>query len=229
MKSKTIIAPNGASASDHGDHDSPFHPTAVMASDHPLTLELASLRTSLARFQSLAHTASMRLQGKTMECTLAAESERRAMERCKWLEAEVEVLRRRDAGLQDALAAVPASATDSSVSGDADTPQTSTLQSSSGSAGVALAELTLAHRRLSAKLDALDEHYAAVVERFAAAESDHERRRIEAENLGVLVLDWKDKVESVQGQLEEEKRRNQRLWVFQAFFGAGSGDRGNHV
>lgn len=136
-----------------------------------------------------------------MECTLAAESERRAKERCRLLEAEVEVLRTRDAGIAEAGAMAVAN-------GERDHKQSA---SSSTHGSGALAELTLAHRRLSAKFDALDEHYALVVERFAAAESDHDRRRIEAENLGVLVLDWKDKVLRIQEELKRERTRSERL------------------
>lgn len=61
--------------------------------DHPLLLELNSLRTSLKKFQHVAHSSSMQLQGKVMELMLMSEEKERAKKESEILRQEVEVLR----------------------------------------------------------------------------------------------------------------------------------------
>jgi hypothetical protein len=68
-------------------------PTMAKISTHPLSLELHSMRTSLSKFQHVAHHASMQLQGKVMEVTLGRERESRLESLVKLLETELESLR----------------------------------------------------------------------------------------------------------------------------------------
>lgn len=63
------------------------------ANQHPLALELQSLRTSLGKFQHVAHKTSMQLQGKAMEVVMAQDEAGRLREENRLLKEELEVLR----------------------------------------------------------------------------------------------------------------------------------------
>jgi len=61
--------------------------------DHPLLLELSSLRTSLKKFQNVSHASSMQLQSKMMESLLVNEERDRFKRELEAARNELESLR----------------------------------------------------------------------------------------------------------------------------------------
>jgi hypothetical protein len=61
--------------------------------DHPLLLELSSLRTSLKKFQHVSHASSMQLQSKMMESLLVNEERDRFKRELDAARNELESLR----------------------------------------------------------------------------------------------------------------------------------------
>lgn len=108
------------------------HAAMALPSSHPLIIELESLRSQLHTTQTAAHRSGLSLQSTRLELSLAA-SRIASLERSVGAQAaELEVLRG---------ATLPPSTSPNGANGEA------------GPSKGALAELSLAHRRLSAKLD----------------------------------------------------------------------------
>jgi hypothetical protein len=63
------------------------------SNQHPLALELQSLRSSLGKFQHVAHKTSMQLQGKALEVVMVQEEAGRLRDENKVLKKEIEILR----------------------------------------------------------------------------------------------------------------------------------------
>ena len=61
--------------------------------DHPLLSELASLRTSLRKFQHSSHASSMQLQSKIMESMLIKEEKERIQREVEALKLELQSYR----------------------------------------------------------------------------------------------------------------------------------------
>jgi hypothetical protein len=61
--------------------------------DHPLLLELSSLRASLQKFQHVSHASSMQLQSKMMESLLVNEERDRFKRELEAAKTELEALR----------------------------------------------------------------------------------------------------------------------------------------
>lgn len=66
----------------------------IPTNQHPLAQELHSLRSSLGKFQHVAHKTSMQLQGKALEVVLVQEEAGRLREENMVLREEVQALRR---------------------------------------------------------------------------------------------------------------------------------------
>lgn len=122
-----------------------------------------------------------------MEITLSKEAQKRLIQEKEVLEAEVVLLRQQ-----------ASSSTTSSGSHEKDP-------------SVALAELVLAHRKLSAKLDVQEESHSATWRLLGEVEAENDLIRRERENLGVLLLDWKDRVNKLEQELEEQRWKARTL------------------
>lgn len=75
--------------------ETPAKPSSVVNNDnddHPLLLELASLRTSLRKFQHVSHSSSMQLQSKMMESLLVNEQAERLKRELEAAKTELEAL-----------------------------------------------------------------------------------------------------------------------------------------
>lgn len=150
--------------------------------DHPLLLELSTLRSSLRKFQHVAHSSSMQLQSKVMELMLANEERDRVKRESQMLRDEVEAYRK--------------STPDSPFP-----PATSQ----------ALAELTLAHRRLSSKCDHMQEAYQESQKELAAKTSECAMLKKERDTMGAIVQDWKGRVAQSENDKEAERSRRVNL------------------
>lgn len=73
--------------------DDPAVPSSNEDQDHPLLLELASLRSSLRKFQHVSHSSSMQLQSKMMESLLCQDENTRLKRELEAVRAELDALR----------------------------------------------------------------------------------------------------------------------------------------
>ncbi|KAI6139034.1 hypothetical protein BKA82DRAFT_1004630 [Pisolithus tinctorius] len=145
-----------------------------MSEEHPLVLELTSLRQTAARFQHEAHAAAIRLQRQTLETT-------HAREYASALEQENEKLRQEAAFLR------------------ADSQQVT-----SHPAERHVQELTLALRRVSEKMDLMDNTLVERTTELTHARSDLTKARLVAEAAHELAS-------RMHAQQEEGKARERTL------------------
>lgn len=140
---------------------------------HPLILELSSLRTQLAQYQHSSHTAGIQLQGSKLELSLIRDQNASLASTFAVLQAELEVLRAH--------------------------PEPPLLKPDS----TALSELSLAHRRLSAKLDITEESFSASKLELAAARQEIGRLGKERE---------RDRAQINEFRRVEEEREEELVW-----------------
>ncbi|EIW84667.1 hypothetical protein CONPUDRAFT_162038 [Coniophora puteana RWD-64-598 SS2] len=138
-----------------------------LADDHPLALELTSLRQTAARFEHEAHTAAVRLQRHSLETSYSTD--------------RVHILERENARLTEELALMRAHPDT--------TPHPATIQ---------VQELTLALRRASEKLDAIEHTLSERTAQFTAARNDLAKAKHETEGAHEL---------AAQAQAREEESR----------------------
>lgn len=145
-------------------------PTPTLPITHPLILELSSLRAQLSQYQYASHQTGIQLQSARLELALAKESEQGLLKRIEGLQKEVDVLR--------ANPAPPP------------IPPTST----------ALTELSLAHRRLSSKLDFAESQLAENSLQLAQAQQEIQRLLKEREGDRAVI----NELQRVEDEREEE-------------------------
>lgn len=148
-------------------------PQSSLPTSHPLILELASLRTQLAQYQHASHQSAIQLQGSRLEHSLLKDQNVSFASTLSALQAELEILR--------AHPAPPQLKPDST----------------------ALAELSLAHRRLSAKLDITEGSLSASRLELAAAQQELGRLGKEREGDRATINEYR--------RIEEE-REEELLW-----------------
>ncbi|CDO68624.1 hypothetical protein BN946_scf184996.g55 [Trametes cinnabarina] len=151
-------------------------PALVVHDDHPLALELASLRAAVSRYQA-AHATSLKLQRHSLEASQAVEHARALERENARLKEEVAVLR-----------AYPDS-----------TPTQASFQ---------VPELTLALRRLSDKLTAVEETLLVRTKELAEARSEIANAQHEIEAARALAADARAREEE---GLARERELSQRL------------------
>ncbi|WOO79476.1 uncharacterized protein LOC62_02G002998 [Vanrija pseudolonga] len=159
---------------------------AALAPTHPLAAELASLRQQLAQYRSAAHQASIDVQGVRLELELSKEEAAGLRNTNGALQAEVDTLR--------------------------STPDPPVKPAPSN----ALAELSLAHRRLSAKLDFTEAQLAATALELSAAKQElhashraREKERAAALELERIEEDREDEIvweRNERRRIEEQKK-----------------------
>ncbi|KAJ8480866.1 hypothetical protein ONZ51_g6372 [Trametes cubensis] len=144
--------------------------------DHPLALELASLRSAVARYQHEAHATSLKLQRHSLEASQAIEHARALERENARLKEEVTVLR-----------ANPET-----------TPNQATTQ---------VSELTLALRRLSDKLTAVEETLLVRTKELADARSELANAQHEIEAARALAADARAREEEGLAREREQGRK----------------------
>ncbi|RSH85139.1 hypothetical protein EHS25_004946 [Saitozyma podzolica] len=166
---------------------SPPTPTAPpLSPSHPLIAELSALRNQLAQYQKQAHQSSIQLQGARLELALAKDQNAGLISAVESLKSEVNVLR-------------------SNPSPPSVPPQST-----------ALSELSLAHRRLSAKLDLTESalesaqlELAATQHELARLAKDRESDRATINELRREKDEWDEELAWEQGErrnVEEQKK-----------------------
>lgn len=140
---------------------------------HPLILELTSLRSQLSQYQHSSHASGIQLQGSRLELSLVKDQNASLASTFAALQAELEVLRAH--------------------------PEPPLLKPDS----TALSELTLAHRRLSAKLDITEESLAGCKLELAAARQEIGRLGKERE---------RDRAQINECRRSEEEREEELVW-----------------
>lgn len=118
---------------------------APLPASHPLILELTSLRAQLSQYQQLSHKSGIQLQGSRLEASLIKDENAQLKAILSTLQSELQILR--------AHPAPPQLKPDSTT----------------------LSELSLAHRRLSAKLDVTEESLSACKLELASARQETTR------------------------------------------------------
>ncbi|WVO17567.1 hypothetical protein L204_105264 [Cryptococcus depauperatus] len=155
-------------------------PTPILPTSHPLIIELTSLRSQLAQYQHAAHTAGIQLQGARLEAALAKEREESTKQWGENLEREVEILR------------------------------ANPLPSPMPPASTVLSEMSLAHRRLSSKLDFTESQLSSTALQLAQAQQDVQRLTREREGDRAVINELKrvedEKEEEVEWERYERKR-----------------------
>jgi hypothetical protein len=146
---------------------------APLPATHPLLLELTSIRAQLQHYQRASHQASIQLQGSKLETSLTKDQNASLLSQLSTLQAELEVLR--------ANPAPPILKPDST----------------------ALSELSLAHRRLSAKLDITETSLLGCKLELAAARQELERMGKEREG---------DRASINEFRRVEEEREEELVW-----------------
>lgn len=156
-------------------------PTPTLPTTHPLILELSSLRAQLSQYQYASHQTGIQLQSARLELALAKESEQGLLKRIDGLQKEIDVLR--------ANPAPPP------------IPPTST----------ALTELSLAHRRLSSKLDFAESQLTENSLQLAQAQQEIQRLMKDREGDRAVI----NELRRVEDEREEEIEweRNERRKV----------------
>ncbi|KAI0823572.1 hypothetical protein BC628DRAFT_1324734 [Trametes gibbosa] len=144
--------------------------------DHPLVLELSSLRAAVSRYQHEAHAASVKLQRHSLETSQAVERAR--------------VLERENVRLKEEVAVLRAN------------PDTNPTQ-----ATFQVPELTLALRRLSDKLTAVEETLLARTEEEADTWSELANAQNEIEAARSLAADARGREEEGLGRERELARK----------------------
>ncbi|WVQ85886.1 hypothetical protein IAT38_008054 [Cryptococcus sp. DSM 104549] len=153
----------------------PPTPNHHLPSSHPLILELASLRQQLAQYQRAAHTTGIQLQGARLEAALSQEEAEGKGKINEGLRKEIEVLR-----ANPALPPIPPTST-------------------------ALTELSLAHRRLSSKLDLTEAQLASTRLELAAAQQEVQRLIREKESDRAVLNELRRVEEDREEEIEWER------------------------
>lgn len=168
----------------------------MLPASHPLLLELESLRGQLLQYQNAAHKSGIQLQTARLEASIAQSRVNPLKQAIIALQAEVDTLR---------STPVPPPATPNEVNG--------------GNGGsTALSELSLAHRRLSAKMDATEANLQSSQLELAAAKQEVSRliREREDDNAKLNELrrregEWEEELlwEKTEKRKAEEQKK---LW-----------------
>ncbi|BEI80161.1 hypothetical protein CcaverHIS002_0106900 [Cutaneotrichosporon cavernicola] len=148
---------------------------------HPLAAELAALRQQVGQYRSAAHQASIAVQGVRLELELAREEATGLRAKNKALEGEVEVLR-----------TTP------------DPPQATPPSN-------ALAELSLAHRRLSAKLDFTEQKLSASTLELASTQQELQRVQKRADGDRAALTELRRVEDDREEELEWERSERKRI------------------
>ncbi|EIW69818.1 hypothetical protein TREMEDRAFT_12156, partial [Tremella mesenterica DSM 1558] len=156
-------------------------PSTSLPPTHPLILELTSLRQQLHQYQTSAHQTAIQLQGTRLELSLAKEESMGLRQTCEVLKREVEILRSNP---------IPPP-----------TQPTST----------ALSELSLAHRRLSAKLDITESQLTAAQLELASAKQEIQRRTKEKEGDKAVINELRRIEEDREEEIEWERGERRRM------------------
>ncbi|WVR08464.1 hypothetical protein IAU60_005519 [Kwoniella sp. DSM 27419] len=161
---------------------SPFQPSpthaqagSTLPSSHPLISELVSLRQQLAAYQRAAHQAGISLQGARLELALSRGDAEKSRRQGAELKKEVELLR--------------------------NNPAPPPLAPTS----TALTQLSLAHRRLSSKLDLTESQLTSSQLDLAKAQQEVQRLTREREGDRAVLNELKRIEEDREEELEWEK------------------------
>ncbi|KAK8850404.1 hypothetical protein IAR55_004322 [Kwoniella newhampshirensis] len=160
---------------------SPHSPSHHLPSSHPLISELTSLRQQLAQYQRTAHQAGIQLQSARLEAELRKEEGEGLKKDNESLKKEVEILRANP---------IPPPI-----------PPTST----------ALTELSLAHRRLSSKLDLAESQLSSVQHELATAEQAVERLMKEREGDRATINELRRVEEDREEEIEWERGERKKV------------------
>lgn len=144
-----------------------------LPTSHPLILELSSLRGQLAQYQHSSHTSQIQLQGSRLETTILKDQNASLSSTLSALQAELDILRQH--------------------------PSAPLLKPDS----TTLAELSLAHRRLSAKLDITEGSLSATKLELAAARQEISRLGREREGDRAAINEFRR---------VEEEREEELVW-----------------
>ncbi|GMK54577.1 hypothetical protein CspeluHIS016_0111630 [Cutaneotrichosporon spelunceum] len=148
---------------------------------HPLAAELAALRQQVAQYRAAAHQAGIAVQGVRLELELSREEAAGLRAKNKALESEAEVLR---------TTADPPQAT----------PPSNTL-----------AELSLAHRRLSAKLDFTEQKLSASALELASTQQELQRVQKRADGDRAALAELRRVEDDREEELEWERSERKRI------------------
>lgn len=155
--------------------------TPTLPTTHPLILELSSLRAQLSQYQHASHQTSIQLQSARLELALTKENEQGLLKRIEALQKEVDVLR--------ANPAPPP------------IPPTST----------ALTELSLAHRRLSSKLDFAESQLAENSLQLAHAQQEIQRLIKEMEGDRAVINELRRVEDEREEEIEWERSERRKV------------------
>lgn len=156
-------------------------PTPTLPTTHPLILELSSLRAQLSQYQYASHQTGIQLQSARLELALTRENEQGLLKRIEALQKEVDVLR--------ANPAPPP------------IPPTST----------ALTELSLAHRRLSSKLDFAESQLAENSLQLAHAQQEIHRLVKEREGDRAVINELRRVEDEREEEIEWERSERRKV------------------
>ncbi|WWC92135.1 uncharacterized protein L201_007089 [Kwoniella dendrophila CBS 6074] len=176
----------------------PITPVSVLPSSHPLIAELTSLRQQLSQYQKAAHQASIQLQGARLELALSKENQENGEREKEVLKKEVDVLRSNP--IPPSLIQDPSSSSSSSSASSA-------IRSSSN----ALTELSLAHRRLSSKLDLTENELSITKLDYNKLKIDFEKLKKEREGDRSVINELKRIEDDREEELEWEKGERKKL------------------
>nr|XP_019000654.1 uncharacterized protein I203_06699 [Kwoniella mangroviensis CBS 8507]OCF64115.1 hypothetical protein I203_06699 [Kwoniella mangroviensis CBS 8507] len=168
----------------HQQHQQVSPPITPLHTSHPLIAELTSLRQQLAQYQKAAHQASIHLQGVRLELALSKEKEERWTREKDVLEREVEVLRR---------------------------VSSNTLPPTPLPTSNALTELSLAHRRLSSKLDLTETELSSTKSELSKAHLELQRIKQEREGDRAIINELRRVEEDREEELEWEKGERKKM------------------
>lgn len=180
----------------------PLHTT--LPTSHPLIAELASLRQQLQQYQKSSHQSSIQLQGAKLELSLLKERYAALEATDATLRAEVDSLRSVPCRMCHLTRLLTARAH----------PAPPPLQPQS----TALTELSLAHRRLSAKLDLTESQLAAVTLELASAKQEIQRlgkeREADKATINELRRVEDDREEEIEWERAERRKAEEqkKLW-----------------
>ncbi|WRT70544.1 uncharacterized protein IL334_007542 [Kwoniella shivajii] len=152
-----------------------------LPASHPLIAELTSLRQQLSQYQKAAHQASIQLQGIRLELALSREKEDKAHREKEGLKREVEVLR------SNPLPPAPAPSSNS------------------------LTELSLAHRRLSSKLDLTESELSSIHLELAKSQQEIQRLNKEREGDRAIINELRRIEDDREEELEWERGERKRI------------------
>ena len=182
-------------------------PPVNLPTSHPLITELSSLRQQLQQYQRAAHQSAIRLQVTKLELSLLREDNAVLKGKEEALSKEIEVLRQVESSLpsRDSLMVLV----------NRTHPAPPSIPPSSN----ALTELTLAHRRLSAKLDLTESQLSSTRLELAASEQEVYRLRKEREGDRTVINELRrvedDRDEEIEWERGERRKAEEqkKLWL----------------